>query len=100
MPNIFDNRTDDTRLGPALQASLRHFDTVDVAIGCLDLRGWRWFAGILHDRRDEVAARPLARVLVGMVAPADSESILTSLQGSSSLRRTGLTFLIASAPAA
>lgn len=80
MPNIFDNLTDDTRLGPALQASLHHFDTVDVATGYLDLRGWRVFADILHNRQEEVAERPMARVLVGMVAPADSESILRSLQ--------------------
>jgi superfamily II DNA or RNA helicase len=80
MPNIFDNLAADMCLGPALQASLRHFDTVDVATGYLDLRGWREFADILSERRDEVGRRPMARVLVGMVAPADSEAILTSLQ--------------------
>ena len=80
MPNIYDNLADDTRLGPALRASLLHFDTVDVATGYLDLRGWREFAGIIGDRSGDVASRPLARVLVGMVAPADSESILASLQ--------------------
>lgn len=80
MPNIFDNLTDDSRLGPALRDSLHHFDTVDVATGYFDLRGWREFAGILDDRRDEVATRPMARVLVGMVAPSDSEAILASLQ--------------------
>ena len=80
MPNIFDNLSDATRLGPALQASLNHFDTVDVATGYLDLRGWSQFAGILDARRDAVEDRPMARVLVGMVAPADSEAILASLQ--------------------
>ena len=80
VPNIFDNLSDATRLGPALQASLRHFDKVDIASGYLDLRGWREFAEILDERSKEVAHRPLARVLVGMVAPADSEAILASLQ--------------------
>ena len=59
MPNIFDNLTDETRLGPALQDSLHHFDTVDVATGYFDLRGWREFAGILDDRQDDVATRPI-----------------------------------------
>jgi hypothetical protein len=80
MPNIFDNLSNATRLGPALQASLNHFDTVDVATGYLDLRGWRQFANILDARRDAVEDRPMARVLVGMVAPSDSEAILASLQ--------------------
>lgn len=80
MPNIYDNLADNSRLGPALRDSLAHFDTVDVATGYLDLRGWREFAGIINERSEDVASRPLARVLVGMVAPADSESILASLQ--------------------
>jgi superfamily II DNA or RNA helicase len=80
LPNIYDNLANETRLGPALRDSLNHFDTVDVATGYLDLRGWREFAGIINERSGEVASRPLARVLVGMVAPADSESILASLQ--------------------
>lgn len=80
MPNIYDNLADATRLGPALRSSLHHFDSVDVATGYLDLRGWREFAGIIDERSGDVASRPVARVLVGMVAPADSESILASLQ--------------------
>lgn len=80
MPNIYDNLADDTRLGPALRDSLAHFDTVDIATGYLDLRGWREFAGIIDERSEEVTSRPLVRILVGMVAPADSESILASLQ--------------------
>jgi len=81
VPNIFDNITDNTRLGPALQASLKHFDTVDVATGYLDLRGWSAFADILDGKpTPEPSERPTARVLVGMVAPSDSEQLLDLLQ--------------------
>lgn len=82
MPNIFDNITDDTRLGLALRESLKDFDTVDVATGYLDLRGWSSFADILDTKEPQPpeAGRPTARVLVGMIAPSDSEQILDSLQ--------------------
>jgi hypothetical protein len=82
VPNIFDNITDDTRLGLALRESLQDFDTVDVATGYIDLRGWSNFADILDTKQAPAAGarRPTARVLVGMVAPSDSQQILESLQ--------------------
>ena len=84
MPNIFDNITDDTRLGLALCDSLQDFNTVDVATGYLDLRGWSTFADIIETKRTSASptddAYPLARVLVGMIAPSDSQEILNSLQ--------------------
>ena len=81
MPNIFDNITDDTRLGLALRESLKDFDTVDVATGYLDLRGWSAFADILDTKPEPTADdRPTARVLVGMVASSDSEQLLDLLQ--------------------
>lgn len=80
MPNIFDNLTDDTRLGAALRDSLRDFDTVDVATGYLDLRGWSSMADILDTKTVADSGRPAARVLVGMVAPSDSQQLLDLLQ--------------------
>jgi superfamily II DNA or RNA helicase len=81
VPNIFDNITDDTRLGLALRESLKDFDTVDVATGYLDLRGWSSFADLLDTKPASVpGGRPAARILVGMVAPSDSEQLLDSLQ--------------------
>ena len=81
MPNIFDNLTDDTRLGLALRESLKDFDTVDVATGYLDLRGWSSFADILDTKPPPTpTARPTARILVGMVAPSDCEQLLDLLQ--------------------
>ena len=80
MPNIFDNLTDSTRLGPALRDSLDEFDSVDVATGYIDLRGWSNLADVLDGKSVTEGGRPTARVLVGMVAPADSQQLLDMLQ--------------------
>jgi hypothetical protein len=80
VPNIYDNITDDTRLGLALRDSLSDFDTVDVATGYIDLRGWSSMADILDTKPAPDGARATARVLVGMVAPSDSQQLLDSLQ--------------------
>lgn len=80
MPNIFDNLTDSTRLGPALRDSLDEFDSVDVATGYIDLRGWSNLADVLDGKSITEGGRPAARVLVGMVAPADSQQLLDMLQ--------------------
>lgn len=80
MPNIYDNITDDTRLGLALRDSLTDFDTVDVATGYIDLRGWSNMADILDSKPAPDGARATARVLVGMVAPSDSQQLLDILQ--------------------
>lgn len=79
MPNLFDNLSDDTRLKDALRISLKDFDTVDAATGYLDLRGWSSMADII-DAKPHIGAQPTARILVGMVAPADSQEILDALQ--------------------
>ena len=79
MPNLFDNLSDNTRLKEALRNSLREFDTVDIATGYIDLRGWSSVADIIASKSRE-DFQPVARVLVGMVAPADSQEILDELQ--------------------
>ena len=80
MPNIFDNLTDTTRLGPALRASLDEFDSVDVATGYIDLRGWSNLADLVDAKPVVEGGPPTARVLVGMVAPADSQQLLDMLR--------------------
>lgn len=80
MPKIFDNLADGSRLGPALQDSLEDFDTFDVATGYIDLRGWSTLAEIIDTKTVVEGERPVARVLVGMVAPSDSEQLLLTLQ--------------------
>lgn len=82
MPNIFDNITKESRLGPVLQADLKNYDSVDVATGYLDLRGWAGFADIIdaHPERSGEDEAPIARVLVGMMMPSDATAMLSSLQ--------------------
>lgn len=71
-----------TRLGFDLRKTLTAFDQVDVATGYLDLRGWSQVADLLDNKpAPSPTARPMARVLVGMVAPSDSAAMLASLQG-------------------
>lgn len=53
---------------------------MDVATGYLDLRGWAHLGDIIEDKAHESGSAPVARVLVGMVAPSDSQAILNSLQ--------------------
>ncbi|QIV79638.1 helicase-related protein [Mycolicibacterium frederiksbergense] len=80
MPNIYDNLAPQTRLRPALREALQEYDTFDVATGYLDLRGWAGLADLVEDKSANGAAGPVARILVGMVAPSDSQQILDSLQ--------------------
>jgi superfamily II DNA or RNA helicase len=81
VPNIFDNLAEDTRLGQALRESLADFDTFDVATGYLDLRGWDTFADLIDAKPHPASGpAPIARILVGMVAPSDSEQLLDRLQ--------------------
>lgn len=82
MPSIFDNISDESRLGPVLQEDLKNFDTVDAATGYLDLRGWAGFADIIdaHAERSDDSGKPIARVLVGMMMPSDAATTLSALQ--------------------
>ncbi|BCW57851.1 helicase-related protein [Arthrobacter sp. StoSoilB20] len=92
MPKIFDNTTQ--HLGAGLRATFEAHSRIDIAAGYMDLRGWDSLADIVdtkfgvsgtHPRpaANELfdgSAEPIARILVGMVAPADSQQILDSLQ--------------------
>jgi superfamily II DNA or RNA helicase len=82
VPNIYDNLVEATRLRPALREALQEYDTFDVATGYLDLRGWSSVASLIDTKFESgmYGKNPVARVLVGMVAPADSQQILQSLQ--------------------
>jgi superfamily II DNA or RNA helicase len=81
VPNIYDNVSEETRLGPALLGVLGKYDTLDVATGYLDLRGWASLAPAIDAKpAPDNAGRATARILVGMVARADSEELLDSLQ--------------------
>src|SRR5690242_12715070 len=81
VPEIFDN-LDGQQLGVALRRSLDDFASVDIATGYFDMRGWDSFREIVNAKHEALASGsgPTARLLIGMVAPSDSESILASLQ--------------------
>lgn len=81
MPTIFDNLAAESQLGTALRQHFTDSYThVDVATGYLDLRGWSHLGDVIEDKIHEPGSAPVARVLVGMVAPSDSQAILNSLQ--------------------
>ncbi|MET7935320.1 helicase-related protein [Streptomyces sp. NPDC005322] len=82
MPHIYDNITNETRLGVALRKMLGIYQTIDVATGYFDLRGWSTLADVIDSKPLPTPGndRPTARILVGMVAPSDSQQMLDSLQ--------------------
>jgi len=82
VPSIYDNLADPSRLGPALQTALQAFDTVDVATGYLDLRGWSTVADLIATKVQDGAApqAPVARVLIGMMMASDAREMMTALQ--------------------
>lgn len=75
---IFDNI--DLELGPHLQTTLDEFQTLDVAVGYFNLRGWRAFAERVSSKERPAEGRPVARVLIGMVTPHAQEEALEALQ--------------------
>lgn len=80
MPEILDNLQPDSTLGGRLKLFFdADYEYVDAATGYLDLRGWAALGDVI-DTKDKPAHRPTARVLVGMVAPADGAALLAQLQ--------------------
>ncbi len=76
MTRIFDNI--ELRLGEHLQATLKDFDRMDVAVGYFNLRGWSEFDEIVAAR--EASGSPIARILIGMVFAGPEEETLDQLQ--------------------
>lgn len=79
MPTIFDNLSDETRLGNELKRTLERYSGLDVATGYLDLRGWNRVGPDIAEKSFETGGPPTARILVGMVSPSDSQAMLDSL---------------------
>lgn len=75
MTEILDNRTDETRLGTHLRRVFESFQTMDVATGYFNLRGWSAFADSVDRKIDAGASFPVARILVGMVRGSEHEQI-------------------------
>lgn len=76
LPTIFDNTKH--HLGPSLRSTFPEHDRIDIATGYFDLRGWDSLSDLV-DAKPTDADGPVARVLVGMVAPSDSRQMLESL---------------------
>ena len=77
---IFDNIK--TELGAHLRQTLQDFDSMDVAVGYFNLRGWRTFDELVRAKPLSAAGTPTVRILIGMVAPTDQQSTLDELQQS------------------
>lgn len=79
MPTIFDNSETST-LGGSLLKTFPQHKRIDVATGYFDLRGWGTFTDLVDEKQADGASGPVARILVGMVAPSAAEAMLQDLQ--------------------
>lgn len=82
MPTIYDNK--DLTLSSGLQKMLPHFRRIDIATGYIDLRGWSELSEKIAEADFDESVpldnrEPVARILVGMVAKADSVAMLDAL---------------------
>jgi superfamily II DNA or RNA helicase len=75
---IFDNISE--QLGPNLLGTFEQFDSLDVAVGYFNLRGWGMFSELV-DAKTVPDDRPVCRVLIGMVSRNPQEEALDELQG-------------------
>lgn len=78
MTRIFDNI--ETLLGPHLQSTLKDFETVDIAVGYFNVRGWHAFDEIVSRKPDRTG--PTIRILIGMLASTPDVEALNELQRS------------------
>lgn len=81
MPTIFDN-TDGNTLGESLSTAFPEHQSIDIATGYIDLRGWGTFSDLVDAKPTPQASdsSPVARILVGMVMPSAAEGMLEDLQ--------------------
>lgn len=81
MPTIFDNTQGNT-LGESLCAAFPQHESMDIATGYIDLRGWQTFSELIDAKPlpNPSGKEPVARVLVGMVLPSAADGMLEELQ--------------------
>ena len=89
MPSIFDNQTDETKLSSGLRTYFPSYQRIDVATGYFALRGWAsldplvresFESGEVESFESGEAKEPIARILVGMVLPAQHDEIINQLR--------------------
>ncbi|MEO7262900.1 MAG: helicase-related protein [Jatrophihabitantaceae bacterium] len=76
MTRLIDNIR--AQLGDHLQRTLDEFDSMDVAVGYFNLRGWKFFAPRIASKVLDEAAT--ARILIGMSTLGPQEEALDELQ--------------------
>lgn len=76
MTRIFDNI--ELSLGDQLVQTLQESNRIDAAVGYFNIRGWKLFGDVVHDR--EPGKQPIARVLIGMVHGEPEDQVLDFLQ--------------------
>lgn len=80
MTRIFDNLSEDSRLGAYAQAGFQRAARMDVATGYFNLRGWRLFTHIVEDKIAAGSEFPVCRILIGMVQGSAHEELVASYQ--------------------
>ncbi|WP_202910346.1 helicase-related protein [Mycobacteroides abscessus] len=80
MTRIFDNIKQD--LGSHLEKTLLVSNTMDVAVGYFNLRGWAVFDQLVKDKAESWNAGdpPIVRILIGMVTAGVQQETLDALQ--------------------
>lgn len=74
---IFDNSTD-KQLGPHLLRTLTTFDSMDVAVGYFNLRGWSKLDEVVRNKVK--TDRPVVRILIGMSTQGPQDETIDQLQ--------------------
>lgn len=80
MTRIFDNIKQD--LGSHLEKTLLVSNTMDVAVGYFNLRGWAAFDQLVRDKAESwnEGDPPIVRILIGMVTAGVQQETLDALQ--------------------
>ncbi|WP_240452515.1 helicase-related protein [Corynebacterium xerosis] len=78
---IFDNQSPDKRLSEALRQTFSAYQRIDVATGYFALRGWAELDPLIRESYETGDCDgPIARILVGMIMPAQHEAMIDALQ--------------------
>lgn len=81
MPSIYDNQSPEKKLSSGLQKFFPSYQRIDVATGYFALRGWQSLDSLVRESFESGDVdRPVARILVGMVLPAQHEEIIDQLR--------------------
>lgn len=80
MARILDNLSPENQVGKQAREIFQSFQSMDVATGYFNLRGWSVFCDIVDNKINQQAPFPVARVLIGMAQGSAHEEILRAYQ--------------------